>query len=270
MQRVVLAEPPMLRLAVWSKRLGWFAVTVTLLSVLVVRSDILEVQPALVTFAAALGCAALVIFLALNSFVIIWKKGCKGLSHAIIAILLGLALLAYPSYLAFLGSKLPMINDITTDPANPPQFTVLAHLRPHGSNDYPGAKAAALQKSAYPDIVPLQLDVKPLVAYNMALKAIAKRNWHVVNARPPELQHDGFIEVVAHTPIMRLRHDVVVRLDASNNGTRVDVRSASRFGVSDFGTNAKRVRALLDDIDDAADSMPETVAEPEKKPVVRR
>jgi hypothetical protein len=51
------------------------------------------------------------------------------------------------------------------------------------------------------------------------------------------------------------------------------VRSASRYGSTDFGTNARRIRALLDDIDDAVGSAPEPRAEPEKpegKPAPKR
>ena len=55
-------------------------------------------------------------------------------------------LLAYPGYLGYRASKLPAISDITTDPANPPRFDVLARLRPRGRNDYPGAAIAAKQQ----------------------------------------------------------------------------------------------------------------------------
>ena len=35
-----------------------------------------------------------------------------------------------------------------------------------------------------------------------------------------------------------------------DDGARIDVRSASRYGRHDFGTNAARIRSLLEDIDD--------------------
>jgi uncharacterized protein (DUF1499 family) len=74
------------------------------------------------------------------------------------------------------------------------------------------------------------------------------------------------IEAVAQTLIMGFRDDVVVRVSPLGSGARVDVRSASRYGFHDFGTNASRVRALLEDIDDAAGSAPEPrAAEPEAK-----
>ena len=49
---------------------------------------------------------------------------------------------------------------------------------------------------------------------------------------------------------MGLREDVIVRVRPTPDGARVDVRSASRYGKYDFGSNADRVRALIDEIDD--------------------
>lgn len=267
LRRPILGELPMSKLAQWSSRLGWFALTVTLLSIVIVRSEILEIEPALATFAAALVFAAFAILLALASFIVIWRDGLRGLGRALTGLWLGLALLAYPAYLGYRASKLPMINDITTDPSNPPRFDTLARLRPRGTNDYPGAKVAALQRKAYPDIQPLQVDVRPPVAYDLVMKLITKRKWHVIDARPPEARHDGVIEAVARTPIMGFRDDVVVRVSADGDGARVDMRSASRFGASDIGANASRIRALLDDVDDAAGSIPEQKTLPPKRPV---
>jgi hypothetical protein len=53
---------------------------------------------------------------------------------------------------------------------------------------------------------------------------------------------------------MGFRDDIVVRIRPAPDGARVDARSASRYGRGDLGVNARRIRALLDDIDDAAGS----------------
>jgi Protein of unknown function (DUF1499) len=202
LRRAILDQLPMSKLAQWSNRLGWFALTVTGLSIIVVRSGILEAAPALATFAAALGCSVLAILFGLASFIVIWRHGLKGLGQATNGTLLGLALLAYPVYLGYLGIQLPMINDITTDPDNPPHFDVLAHLRPRGTSNYPGTNVAALQHTAYPNILPLQLDVQPQTAYQIALTIVTKRNWHILDAQSPAPGRGGIIEAVARTPIM--------------------------------------------------------------------
>ena len=271
MRRPMYPEP-MSQLAVWSGRLAWFALAVTLLSIVVLRSGLLEAEPALATFAAALIFAALAVLLAFLSFIPIWRLGRSGLGRAVLGLFLGLLLLAYPGYLAYRGSKLPAITDITTDTVNPPRFDLLARLRPRGRNDYPGAKTAALQRAAYPDIAPLDETVAPAIAFRAALAVVDKRKWLVVDARPPTPpRRDGVIEAVARTFIMGFRDDVVVRVSAEEGGARIDARSASRIGVSDLGTNAARVRALLADIDDAIGELPaEPRPEPAKKPAPKR
>ena len=74
------------------------------------------------------------------------------------------------------------------------------------------------------------------------------------------------IEATARTPIMGFRDDVVIRVSPTSDGARVDMRSASRYGLYDFGANAARIRSLLEDIDDAVGAAPEPRPEPVKKP----
>ena len=265
-RRPSFGNEPVSRLAAWSGRLALFALAVAGLSVVIVRSGLLEIEPALATFAAALIFAALAVLLSFMAFIAIWRQGLSGLGSAIMGLILGLMLLAYPGYLGYRASKLPAISDITTDPDNPPPFDVLARLRPRGRNDYPGAAAAQAQRAAYPDIVPLQESVPIKLAYDVSLALVTKRKWHVVDARPPAAgRREAIIEAVARTPIMGFRDDVVIRVSATATGARVDMRSASRYGLSDFGANAARIRSLLEDIDDAVSSAPEPRPEPQKK-----
>jgi uncharacterized protein (DUF1499 family) len=266
MARRPLHDEPMSRIAVWSSRLGLFAFAVAALSIIIVRSGLLEIVPALATFAAALVFAGLAILFAFAAFVVIWQQGLPGLGRALLGLFLGLALLAYPAYLGTRALRLPAISDITTDTANPPRFDVLARLRPRGRTDYPGPAVAALQRTAYPDVAPLELDVPTKVAYDAALALVTKRKWYIGDARAPTLgRRDGVIEAVARTPIMGFRDDVVIRIIPLGQGTRIDMRSASRFGNHDLGANASRIRSLLEDIDDTVSSTPEPRSLPEKK-----
>jgi hypothetical protein len=64
---------------------------------------------------------------------------------------------------------------------------------------------------------------------------------------------------------MGFREDVVIRVRAAQGGgTRIDIRSASRYGPHDIGANAARVTSLIEDIDDAA--VPDKSEQPVKKP----
>ena len=96
---------------------------------------------------------------------------------------------------------------------------------------------------------------------------IAKRKWRVVDARTPQPgRRDGRIEAVARTPILGFRDDVVLRIRSDPDGARVDMRSTSRYGRHDFGTNAARVTSLSEAIDDAVDNLkPEKTSEQIKK-----
>jgi uncharacterized protein (DUF1499 family) len=180
---------------------------------------------------------------------------------------IGFALLLYPTYLGINAYELPAINDITTDPADPPRLEALARVRPRqGSNpvSYPGATVAAKQREAYPDIEPLSLAAAPLVVYETTYDLIAKRRWRVIEARRPlPGRRDGHIEAVARTPIMGFRDDVVIRIRPEEDGTRIDIRSASRYGWHDLGANAARIASLLEEIETAIDALPPTTRLPE-------
>jgi uncharacterized protein (DUF1499 family) len=271
--RRIAAEPPS-RLALWARRIAGFSLCVVLLSIVIARSGLLEIVPVLATFAASLVMAAIAILLAFASLVGIWRHGSEGLGAAVTAILIGVVLLAYPSYLGVRASRLPEITDITTDPIDPPPYETVRRLRPRDANPtaYAGLYAAQQQKAAYPDIAPLETDATPQAAYDAAMEAIAKRRWLVITTRAPQARQqgqparDGYIEAVARTLIMGFRDDVAVRIRADGDGARVDVRSSSRYGRHDFGTNAARVRALITDIDDlAGDDKPEAPERPVPK-----
>jgi uncharacterized protein (DUF1499 family) len=242
------------RLAIWARRVALFSLAATLIAVVIVRSGALDIVPALSTLAGALVLAVVAILLALAAGVAIWMEGIGGLQHAVTAFLIGAALIGYPLYLGIKAYRLPAIYDVTTDPIDPPRFEAVARLRPRDANPvtYAGLYAAEQQRVAYSDIEPDLTNSSPQEAYNAALKVITKRKWHIVDARPPQAAtpREGRIEAIALTPILGFREDVAVRVRATPDGARIDVRSASRYGRHDLGANAARVRALIEDIDD--------------------
>jgi uncharacterized protein (DUF1499 family) len=264
-----IAVAPASRLAIWARRFAGFSLPVVALAIVLERSAALEIVPGLATFAAALAMAFIAVLLALASLVGIWRHGIEGLGAAMTAIAIGVALLAYPSYLAARAARLPAIADITTDPIDPPRFDAIGRLRTRLANPiaYAGLYAAEQQKTAYPDIVPLDTAASAGSAYEAARAVITKRRWQVINERPlVPGRREAFIEAVARSPIMGFRDDIAVRIRAVGQGARVDVRSASRYGRHDFGVNAARVRALIDDIDEiAGNEKPEGPARPAQK-----
>jgi uncharacterized protein (DUF1499 family) len=253
MLRRYIAEQPTSRLAIWARRTAVFSLIATILAIVIVRSGLLEFKPALATFGGALVFSIIALLLAFAAFVVIWREGLMGIGYSLTAIGIGLALLAYPSYLAVASYRLPWIYDITTDPIDPPRFEALARVRPRDANPviYAGLSAAEQQRNAYPEIESLEQEATPQASYDATLAVVTKRKWNIVARRPPERGREGRIEAVARTAIMGLREDVVIRVRADGQGSRIDIRSSSRYGSFDFGSNATRVRTLIDDVDDA-------------------
>jgi hypothetical protein len=254
MGRRYIHSEPTSRLAIWARRMAGFAFLASLLAVIIVRSGLLEIRPALATFTGALAIALVALFLAFAALVVIWMEGLAGLGAALTAIAVSLVLLAYPGYLAIKAYRLPWIHDITTDPIDPPRYEALARLRVREANPttYAGLYAADQQRTAYPDVGPLGTNATAQAAYDAALAVVNKRRWRIVDARTPQPgRREGRIEAVARTPIMGFRDDVVIRVRAESDGARIDARSSSRYGSFDFGTNASRVRSLMNDIEDA-------------------
>jgi hypothetical protein len=255
MTRRYIADPQVSRLALLARRLAIFAIPVALLAVIIERAGLLEIIPVLATFGAALALALLAILVAIIALIRIWFDGREGTRNAVVAIFVSLLLLAYPAYLGIKAYQLPMIYDITTDPYDPPRFEAVARLRTREANPvaYNGLATYQLQHAAYPDVDALIVATTPQAAFDAALSVVTKRKWRVVDARAPQAgRRDGLIEAIALSPVMGFRDDVVVRIRAVPNAARIDVRSASRYGWHDFGTNAARVVSLMEDIDDAA------------------
>src|SRR5215468_5191249 len=268
MLRRYIAEQSTSRLAIWARRTALFSLVATILAIVIVRSGLLEFRPALATVGGALAFSAIALLLAFAAFVVIWRDGTIGIGYSLTAIAIAIVLLAYPSYLAVASYRLPWIYDITTDPIDPPRFEALARIRPSDANPviYAGLSAAEQQRNAYPEIETLEQEATAPASYDAALAVVTKRRWNIVARRPPERGREGRIEAVVRTPVIGFREDVVVRVRVDGPGSRVDVRSSSRYGTFDFGTNAARVRNLIDDIDDAIGTQkPEPAATPASK-----
>ena len=199
------------------------------------------------SFVAGLACFALSALLGVVAVVLSLVGGLRTGSWARAGLTLagGLALLAVPALQAVRAAGAPPIHDITTDTTDPPPFIAALRLREEAravnSPDYGGDEVAAQQHRAFPDIQPLVMTVPPQQAFDRVLAQVREFGWQVTASQPAE----GRIEAVDTTIFFAFKDDVVIRLRPIEGGTRVDVRSKSRVGVGDAGTNAGRIRRLL-------------------------
>ena len=141
------------------------------------------------------------------------------------------------------AQRVPAIHDITTDTENPPAFVSVLPLRKDSPNtaEYGGPDLAARQRAGYPDIVPAVLPVPPAQAFDRALQTVHDMGWTLVDSNAAE----GRIEATDTTFWFAFKDDIVIRITPADRGSRVDLRSVSRVGRSDVGTNAKRIRGYL-------------------------
>jgi uncharacterized protein (DUF1499 family) len=175
----------------------------------------------------------------------------RGFLLAITGIVLGAAAFGVPGNWYRMAKGVPMIHDITTDTENPPEFVAILPLRRDASNpaEYGGPEIAAKQHAAYPDIRPLAVGISPSRAYEAALATAVRMKWQIVQGSPSERR----IEAVATTRWFGFKDDIVIRISpAANGGSVLDIRSASRVGLSDLGTNARRIRTFLKTFSNAA------------------
>jgi uncharacterized protein (DUF1499 family) len=167
----------------------------------------------------------------------------RGRTEAALAVLIGVATMSGPLLLMSRGKEVPPKHDNTTDTDNPPQFVAVLPLRADAKNPvaYGGPEIAAQQKKAYPTVVPLELPVPPAQVHARAFAAARDMGWTIVSSDPASNR----IEATATTPFFGFKDDVVIRVTPSASGSRIDMRSLSRIGGSDLGTNARRVEAYL-------------------------
>ena len=154
------------------------------------------------------------------------------------------AVMAYvPISFYYTLGTVPRIHDITTDTDNPPAFSpavMQARAAERGNVSNYDQKTAALQKQGYPDLAPVRTSLPPDQAFARALAAAqGMSGWTIVGNDAAQ----GRIDAYQRTTFMGFTDDVVIRVVPDGAGSRIDVRSESRQGRSDFGVNAKRIRA---------------------------
>jgi hypothetical protein len=159
------------------------------------------------------------------------------------------------------AKDVPPIHDVSTDPGVPLTFSAkIMGERGAASNkvlppsvasvpfnkdrltQWSGRTLVEIQAEAYPNIKPLLVSGQaPAALYPKALASAKKMGMRIVSTDASA----GRVEAVAESFWFGFKDDVVIAVTATPNGSRVDVRSVSRVGISDLGANAKRIEAVL-------------------------
>lgn len=234
------------RVVLWGAGLLLASIVAAAAATIGYRLGVLALSVALLTllagFVLAIG-AAVVSLVGLIITLRRPKETRRGFALAITTLVVATTLIAVPAQFS-LGGLAPPIHDITTDTEDPPEFVAVLPLRSDAPNpvQYGGEPIAAQQREAYPDLEPLTVNVPPAEAFDHALATANDMGWDLAGADPIA----GRIEATDTTFWFGFKDDVVIRVRPASGGSRIDVRSLSRVGVGDVGTNARRIRAYLD------------------------
>jgi len=138
---------------------------------------------------------------------------------------------------------LPMIHDISTDTVDPPVFISPAIVDAKRANtlEYGGIEIAKKQLVAYPNVKSITSGMPMATAFEHALESATVLGWELVEKDPQA----GRIEAVATTFWFGFKDDIAIRVRREGTGSRVDLRSISRVGLSDIGANAARINAFI-------------------------
>lgn len=150
------------------------------------------------------------------------------------------AMVALPAQMMQRAQSVPPIHDITTDLEHPPAFEALAAARDAAPNSaaYP-QRFAAQQRAAYGRLHAITLPVPMADAMAAVEATVEAQGWEIAAVS------DSTLEATATTRWFGFKDDVVIRLTQTDAGVQVDMRSASRVGQSDLGTNAARIQDFL-------------------------
>ncbi|MDO8794090.1 MAG: DUF1499 domain-containing protein [Vicinamibacterales bacterium] len=210
------------------------------------RTRVLPTGLSLLLFAVALAAAAGGVAVSAFRLVRGATSGSPVSAASLGGLAIGLLILLVP-LVTVAGNRrhargLPSIHDITTDTTDPPRFIDAVSRRVPGENtvDYEGDGVARQQHAAYPDLQPLLVDEPAASVFARLLTAMQGLGWEILGQDAAA----GRIEATDTTFWFGFKDDVVVRIRPDGPRTRVDVRSASRVGLGDVGTNARRIRTL--------------------------
>jgi uncharacterized protein (DUF1499 family) len=199
----------------------------------------------LMSLAAALALAALGIVIGVVALIVANKRHVPASRRPIyVAMVVNMAVMIFMGGQFFAAQDVPPIHNISTDVADPPQFVEIVALRGDGANplELDAASIGPLQEQHYPWVAPLLSTASVGETFAKAVGVVQAMGMELVSAN----EDSHLIEATATTFWFGFKDDVAIRVRPEGEGSVVDVRSVSRVGLSDLGTNAKRVGEILE------------------------
>jgi uncharacterized protein (DUF1499 family) len=231
-------------MSIWATRFILVAWPLVVLAIIAFRVLGVQFQLPLLVVAVAVLIASIGILLLIIGQIRGGLRGDLPMSNvaALIYFVVGLVLVA-PALQSFTRSlKVPPIHDVSTDPDNPPLYVATPALRAAHENSLElDAEVITMQRAAYGDLAGVETAMAVPEATAKAARLAESMGWQIT-ARDDAAGH---LEAVAITRLMGFKDDLVFRVQPTEAGSKLDMRSASRVGLSDIGANADRIRAFV-------------------------
>jgi len=227
--------------AIWSLRFVRPVLPTFVIGTLMHRLQLIDSN---VFVAALTGAGILSIFallFGLIAFSRIWQSGDAGWRPASWGVVIGLGVVALFAGLSFLASMYPVHNDVTTNALRPP-----ALLGTDGVTlDRVGV--VAINKDVFGDVDTRQYPLTNEQFSPLLEKLVKEFGWKSAgSAFQNQSEVTRFYE--AHS-LIGFVDDVSIRVRTTAKSVVVDLRSASRFGESDFGANGNRIARFIERLD---------------------
>ena len=250
-----LAERRVSPVAGWAKRVSAFSLVLLVTACVGHRYGMVETVAFFWVLGLAFALAVLGFGLAMGGFNRLWVHGEKAGRASLAATLLSSLVLAPFLFAAYLVVTHPALNDMSTDLSEPPQFVVAPRLRTARMNTIVpiSPEAAERQLQHYPDVSGRRYDASLNRVLSAVVAVMQANGWRPRGRLPgPDtlIQGPGLsIEAEAPSFLLRLPADAVVRLTDEGESTFVDMRLNIRYGKHDFGSNARRIRGFMAQLD---------------------
>jgi hypothetical protein len=225
--------------AIWARRFGSLALPLTIIPILLHREQLITSSDFAVVEAVAAGVAALAVFLALGAFGRLWVTGDQGWSKAGWGLFFGILCLLPFAYLGYEAMRYPMVNEVTTDFADP--LPLVTPLRVAPTSAALRAEIAA----TFPNVQTRSYPVDATEMFTIVDDLVEARGWDVrIRRAPPTALDIGEINAIAMT-LFGWRDEVAIRVTGTAQGSVIDMRSVPLGGFHDFGENGKRIEEFL-------------------------
>ena len=227
--------------AIWARRLASLVLPLVVITVALHWQRLITSDVFLVAAAVVGAIAVLTLLVSVIALGRLWHTGDQGWGRALLGLLISLLCLVPYGWYGALALQYPAVTDMATT-----ERGQLPLLFEPGMETMPTPRVldAARQKAVFPNVAPRTYPLAPAQTFALVNRMVDERGWTVLLSDTPVDTAPGRITAQA-TTLLGWREEIVLRVMADPEGSRVDMRSASLNALHDFGSNGSRIEEFL-------------------------